>query len=56
MASMTLVALVEEEFQLRIPVSEIARLTSFSEILEYVNTHAAEVGDGCSIAEGPGRD
>jgi acyl carrier protein len=39
LASMTLVALVEEEFNLRIPASDLASLTSFSSILKYLNEH-----------------
>lgn len=39
LASMTVLALIEEEFQVRIPVSEIAKLTSFSQILAYLGDH-----------------
>jgi acyl carrier protein len=56
LASMTLVALIEEEFQLRIPVSELARLSSFAEVLAYLQAHAAEIGDGRSITEDLGQD
>jgi serine O-acetyltransferase len=37
LASMTLLALVEEEFQLRIDVSDIARLNSFEAIMNYLS-------------------
>jgi serine O-acetyltransferase len=41
LASMTLVALIEEEFRLRIDVSDIARLTSFLNIVDYLLSNAA---------------
>jgi serine O-acetyltransferase len=56
LASMTLLALIEEEFRLRIPVSELARLTSFAEILAYLTAHTAEVGAGRSIPADLGPD
>jgi acyl carrier protein len=57
MASMTLLALIEEEFRLRIPIAEIAGLTSFSEILDYLGDQTARSGgDSGSLLEGPGRD
>lgn len=37
MASITLTMLIEEEFGVRIGVSEIARLTSFEEILRFLS-------------------
>jgi serine O-acetyltransferase len=37
LASLTLVSLIEEEFKLRIPVADRARLTSFPEIVDYLN-------------------
>jgi acyl carrier protein len=36
LASMTLLGLIEEEFQLRVPAGDMARLTSFSVILDYI--------------------
>ncbi len=56
LASMTLVALIEEEFHVRIPVAEIARLTSFGEILDYLQAHAAPAGEACAVAENLGQD
>ncbi|HZW29647.1 MAG TPA: acyl carrier protein [Isosphaeraceae bacterium] len=37
LASMTLLGLIEEEFQLRVPAADIPRLTSFSVILNYID-------------------
>jgi acyl carrier protein len=37
LASMTLLALVEEEFQLRIDISDIARLNSFERIMNHLS-------------------
>jgi acyl carrier protein len=51
-ASMTLVALIEEEFQLRIDVSDIPRLRSFSSILNYVTDNARSSTSGLSMAGG----
>jgi acyl carrier protein len=36
LAALTLVSLIEEEFNLRINLSEIGRLTSFAEIFDYL--------------------
>lgn len=55
LASMTLLALIEEEFHLRIPLSEVARLTSFSQILSYLGDHLPRRGDDHSIGEEVGR-
>jgi acyl carrier protein len=37
LASMTLVALIEEEFAVRITPEDIPRLTSFAGVLDYLN-------------------
>jgi serine O-acetyltransferase len=42
MASMTLVALIEEEFELRIDAPEIARLTSFAQIMNYLEIRSCD--------------
>jgi acyl carrier protein len=39
LASMTLLGLIEEEFHLRIPAQDLARLTSFSNIQNYLTNH-----------------
>ena len=49
-ASMTLVALIEEEFQLRIDVSDIPRLRSFTCILNYLNNNTCSSTNGLSMA------
>jgi acyl carrier protein len=37
LASMTLVALIEEEFGVRVTPADISKFTSFANILEYLN-------------------
>jgi serine O-acetyltransferase len=50
LASMTLVALIEEEFQLRIDVSDIPRLRSFTCILNYLSNSNCNSTNGLSMA------
>jgi serine O-acetyltransferase len=54
LATMTLVALIEEEFQLQIPAMEITRLTSFSDILAYLIDRTVPAGKGRPVAKRPG--
>jgi acyl carrier protein len=40
LASMTLIALIEEKFGVRVTPADLPRLTSFSDVLDYVHRSA----------------
>ena len=51
-ASVTLIAMIEEEFELEIDVEDLGQLVSFDKVLAYLNskTNRADTGLGAGIS------